>query len=332
VESLKEEANLAKQDARQVEDGNGKESGESPSDDIARSVDPPPSGSFMSMLNEDDRRCLEYFLHFVDGNPRRMKRIINVFNVSRFIAELRCGASRPILPQFTSKLLKMVILVEQWPYRMAWLLQFIEDVKQISTYSVEDSRMKRFLEECFGRGKVRHGESCWDVICRVGILEVYRRVVCELPISSMDSSNMGTIDSDPQLFEGLLQCNGHDEQSSSEGLYAITVHDLRPLGCNMEGGEYETCLRSYMFNMAQAITDKVARINYLGKESIQERINLTLVEIRELQALGEGFEEDIKEARAQLRILQEERKNLGRVAKNLDDDLAKVQSGSTSCH
>jgi hypothetical protein len=35
VESLKEEANLAKQDARQVEDGNGKESGESPSDDIA---------------------------------------------------------------------------------------------------------------------------------------------------------------------------------------------------------------------------------------------------------------------------------------------------------
>ncbi len=227
----------------------------------------------MSMLNEDDRRCLEYFLHFVDGNPRRMKRIINVFHVSRFIAELRCGASRPILPQFTSKLLKMVILVEQWPYRMAWLLQLIEDVNQMSFHSVEDSRMNRFLEECFGRDQVRHGESWWDVICRVGILEVYRRVVCELLMSNVDSSNMGTTDSDPQLFEGLLLCNGHDEQSSSEEQYAITIHDLRPLGCNMEGGEDETCLRSYMFNMPQGITDKVslmmskAMINYVRKDS-----------------------------------------------------------------
>jgi hypothetical protein len=42
----------------------------------------------------------------------------------------------------------------------------------------------------------------------------------------------------------------------------------------MEGGEYETCLRSYMFNMPQAITDKVsimmdnALINYVGKKSL----------------------------------------------------------------
>jgi hypothetical protein len=201
-----------------------------------------------------------------------MKRIINSFNVSRRVAELRCGESSPILRQLTSKILKMVILLEQWPYRMAWLLQLIEDVEQMSTHSVEDSRMKRFLQECLGR-KVRPDESCWDMICRLGILEVYRRIVCELSMSNLDSSNMGTIDSDPQLFEGLLQCNGHDEQSSSEGSYAITVHDLRTLGCNMEGREYETCLRSYMFNMPQGITDKVslmmskAMINYVRKDS-----------------------------------------------------------------
>jgi hypothetical protein len=158
---------------------------------------------------------------------------------------------------------------------MAWLLQLIKDIKQMSTCSVEDSRMKRFLQECFGRDKVLPGESWWDMICRVGIVEVYRmlevyhrRIVSELSMSNVDSPNMGSIDSDPQLFEGLLQCNGHDEQSPSEGPYAITVHNLRPLGCNMEGGEDETCLRSYMFNMPQGITDKVsimmnkALINY----------------------------------------------------------------------
>jgi hypothetical protein len=269
-----DEANLVKQEARQVEDGNEKESGESPSDDIVRIIDLPPSSLYIPMLNEDDRRCLEAFITFIDGNPRRMKRILNGFNLSRRIAELRCGESNPILRYFTSKILKMVILVEQWPYRMAWLLQLIEDVNQMSFHSVEDSRMNRFLEECFGRDQVRRGESWWDVICRVGILEVYRRVVCGLSMSNVDSSNMGTIDSDPQLFEGLLQCDGHDEQSSSERPYAINVHDLRPLGCNMEGGEDETCLRSYMFNMPQGITDKVsimmnkAAINYVEKNSL----------------------------------------------------------------
>jgi hypothetical protein len=236
------------------------------SDDIVHIIDPPPSGLYIPMLNEDDRRCLEAFLPYMDGNPRRMKRIINAFNVSRKIAELRCEAS----PQLTAKILKMVIFVEQWPFQMAWLLQLIEDVKQMSTHSVEDSRMNRFLEECFGRDKVLPGESWCDMIRRV---EVYRSFVCELAMSNVDSSNMGTTDSDPQLFEGLLLCNGHDEQSSSEEQYAITIHDLRPLGCNMEGGEHETCLRSYMFNMPQAITDKVsimmnkALANYVGKNS-----------------------------------------------------------------
>eukprot|EP00984_Skeletonema_dohrnii_P016774 scaffold7511_cov72-Skeletonema_dohrnii-CCMP3373.AAC.1 len=145
----------------------------------------------------------------------------------------------------------------------------------MSTHSVEDSRMNQFLEECLGRRE--DGKSWWDMICGVGILEVYRRIVCELLLmSKVDSSNMVTKDSDPQLFEGLLQCNSHDEIASSEEPYAITVQDLRPLGCNRKGGEYETCLRSYMFNMPQAITDKVsvmmnkALMNYVGKKSSEE--------------------------------------------------------------
>eukprot|EP00984_Skeletonema_dohrnii_P014031 scaffold5864_cov93-Skeletonema_dohrnii-CCMP3373.AAC.9 len=248
-------------------DSNAKGNSHNPDagDDIVL-MGPPPSGLYVPMLNENDRRCLEDFIPFIDGNPRRMKRIINVFNVARRITELQ----RKVSPQLTAKILKMVILLEQWPYRMAWLLQLIEDINQMSTHRVEDSRMNQFLEECLGRRE--DGKSWWDMICGVGILQVYRRIVCELLLmSKVDSSNMVTKDSDPQLFEGLLQCNGNDELSSSEEPYAIIVQDMRPLGCNMEGGEYETCLRSYMFNMPQAITDKVsvmmnkALMNYVGR-------------------------------------------------------------------
>ena len=212
---------------------------------------PPPSGLYIPMLNETDRRCLETLMPFIDGNPRRMKRIINVFNVSRRIAELRFETSSPILTKLTAKILKLVILVEQWPYRMAWLLQFIEDVKQMNDHGVEETRLKRFLEERFGRNIVLPDGSSWVVICRAGILEVYRRVVCE-SMSCTEPSNMGTIDYNPQLFEGLLLCIGEDKQ------YTITIHDLRPLGCN--NIKNETCLRSYMFNMPQAIPGKVSLI------------------------------------------------------------------------
>ena len=219
-------------------------------------IGPPPSGLYLPMLNEDDRSCLEALMPFIDGNPRRMKRIINIFNVSRRIAELRLDASSPIfLTQLSAKILKMVILVEQWPYRMAWLLQLIEDVKQMSDHDLDDSRMNQFFEECFGRDKVLRDESCWEVICRVGILESYRKIVCELLMSRSSVyslKNVKAMDSDSQLFEGLLS-------SASKGPSAISVHDLRPTGCKIEenGGD-ETCLRSYMFNMPQSIPEKVS--------------------------------------------------------------------------
>jgi hypothetical protein len=233
------------------------------SDDIVHFIDPPPSGLYIPMLNDNERRCLKDFIPFIDGNPRRMKRIINVFNVTRRIAELRCEASSPNIPQLTPKILKIVILLEQWPYRMAWLLQLIENVKKMSSSCDEGSMMNRFLEDYFSHVLPVTGKSWWEKICSVDIVEVYRRIVCELlSISNIDSSNLGTVDSDPQLFEGLLLV-------STEGLCAITVDDLKPLGC-IDGGEYETCLRSYMFNMPQAITDKVsilmnkALANYVG--------------------------------------------------------------------
>ena len=75
------------------------------------------SSSYTPMMDENERECLERFCPFADGNPRRLKRIINVFNVGRHVVELRKGKEWSGLVAFKPKLLKFVIMLEQWPYR-----------------------------------------------------------------------------------------------------------------------------------------------------------------------------------------------------------------------
>jgi hypothetical protein len=75
------------------------------------------NSSYAPMMDENERDCLERLCPFADGNPRRLKRIINVFNVGRRVVELRRGKEWSGLAAFKPKLLKFVILLEQWPYR-----------------------------------------------------------------------------------------------------------------------------------------------------------------------------------------------------------------------
>jgi hypothetical protein len=75
------------------------------------------SWSYAPMMDENERECLERLCPFADGNPRRLKRIINVFNVGRRVIELRRGKEWSGLAAFKPKLLKFVIMLEQWPCR-----------------------------------------------------------------------------------------------------------------------------------------------------------------------------------------------------------------------
>jgi hypothetical protein len=53
------------------------------------------------MMDENERECLAGLCPFDDGNPRRLKRIINVFNVGRRVVELRRGKEWSGLATFT---------------------------------------------------------------------------------------------------------------------------------------------------------------------------------------------------------------------------------------
>eukprot|EP00964_Phaeocystis_antarctica_P036713 scaffold20955_cov66-Phaeocystis_antarctica.AAC.6 len=73
--------------------------------------------SYKPMMDAHERECLARLCPFADGNPRRLKRIVNVFNVGRRVAELRRGKEWSGMADFKPKLLKFVIMLEQWPYR-----------------------------------------------------------------------------------------------------------------------------------------------------------------------------------------------------------------------
>ena len=77
----------------------------------------------------------EWFEKYADhmvGQPRKMKRISNSYmGVSRIIAKkLSPKLASSEGDDFRRKLMKMIILIEQWPYRMAWLMVIVQNVQQ----------------------------------------------------------------------------------------------------------------------------------------------------------------------------------------------------------
>ncbi|CAM9617389.1 unnamed protein product [Chrysoparadoxa australica] len=77
--------------------------------------------------NVDEFRAFEDFEGFIDSNPRRLKRIGNIYNVLR---ELKPAWKKQDTARNTRKVIKWLILSEQWPYRSTVLLQFVEDCLQ----------------------------------------------------------------------------------------------------------------------------------------------------------------------------------------------------------
>lgn len=56
-------------------------------------------------------------------NPRRVKRIVNIYRIARILAGDLTSETR-------EKLIKWVIISEQWPFRAAWIMQKLEDDEQ----------------------------------------------------------------------------------------------------------------------------------------------------------------------------------------------------------
>ena len=84
--------------------------------------------------------CDRYTDHF-SGQPRKIKRIFNSYMISRLVAD-DLNLTGDV---FREKLLKLIVLFEQWPYRMSWMVLIIAENIQQQEESLK-SNIKRIKD------------------------------------------------------------------------------------------------------------------------------------------------------------------------------------------
>ena len=70
---------------------------------------------------------------FFDGNCRRNKRIVNIYSLSRHLMGKKIKGwyhNKQVNAELLTKMIKLVVLTEQWPYKISWIFQKIEDMRQ----------------------------------------------------------------------------------------------------------------------------------------------------------------------------------------------------------
>eukprot|EP00931_Biecheleriopsis_adriatica_P076967 TRINITY_DN5061_c1_g1_i3.p1 TRINITY_DN5061_c1_g1~~TRINITY_DN5061_c1_g1_i3.p1 ORF type:complete len:1114 (-),score=181.40 TRINITY_DN5061_c1_g1_i3:29-3370(-) len=193
-------------------------------------------------LSPEEKRLWKRYSPFLDSNPRRILRLLNIYNVSRILQQsLDELIERPSFEE----LLKSIILFEQWPYRMSWLLKVIEadhyqeaelyqeESKTLgSTISRDDSSnsdvgSKLQNEETLGAIFPAIEEYCWDISLWDGShSHVY-----------IDHRSSLGMDSAPELFDQLMA-------SAPQ----LRVSHLRPM----------SLLLRCIINRNQAVEERVA--------------------------------------------------------------------------
>jgi Leucine-rich repeat (LRR) protein len=199
----------------------------------------------------------KYADHF-SGSPRKIKRIINSYMISRYVAD-KMNLKGPV---FREKLLKLTILLEQWPYRMSWMLIMVENMQQqnriIQNHKNDEKKQERLRKQSLVNllAKADHNEERTKALTIMDcldypLLEVYHLLVQGLMHSPDDAHVQLQRDADPQVFEMLLS-----EPSESEPSAILKMKDLAPEGA--EGTPPDT-LRPFTFNIQKHMTDRVQR-------------------------------------------------------------------------
>merc|ERR1711935_1065622 len=81
-----------------------------------------------NMLQPDEVKWFRSLAKYFSGRPRSMGRVINSYNLSRYIVDATMNPAPS--PSFYRKLIKLILMAEIWPYRTSWLLQIAEDTLQ----------------------------------------------------------------------------------------------------------------------------------------------------------------------------------------------------------
>lgn len=189
------------------------------------------------LLTFDNKEVSLFKVHakFMVPNPRKIKRITNIYRVVRLLADDE-HVEIDEATKLHRKLLLWIVLIEQWPVRMAWLLQVLKDDENSDYIFFKEP--KRTLYDIY----IKYVEArVYDTKINFGptaLAESYHRVFI--------------LDADPALFDALLKES------------KLTYQDVGG-GVNRE----KTKLSTYTINMNPALQAVVA-----GIASHREEIDL----------------------------------------------------------
>ena len=194
------------------------------------------------------------YADYFNGKPRKMKRIMNSYILARFVANKMRSDSPSDSHNFYRNLMKFTILLEQWPYRMAWMLLIMENIEQeigirdiaqiqgnLSSSPIGASLISVF--EKFLNGRNDNSDPLSIADCHeIPLFNVYNHVVRVLIHSSDDASVRLQRDGDAQLFEQILM---------EDGGSVLKVKDI-----TLQASD--DTLRPYAFNLQRHTVEKVA--------------------------------------------------------------------------
>ena len=138
-------------------------------------------------FSREELLSFQQISEFMSSNPRKIKKITNIYRYSRLLygkdeTEIfERGESK----HFLRKLLIWIVLLEQWPVRMAWILHILE------------------VDEHSGRFQIQDGAKLYDIFENSAKKLVYQ-VPDNLPLAQQYMKLM-ILDKDPQDFEHLLK-------------------------------------------------------------------------------------------------------------------------------
>mmetsp|Transcript_977 Transcript_977/g.1429 ORF Transcript_977/g.1429 Transcript_977/m.1429 type:complete len:383 (-) Transcript_977:57-1205(-) len=214
--------------------------------------------SFMqSMVDPDENAWFQRFSKYLEGKPRAMTRIVNIYNVARGIAKVKLG-NDAMANTFRMKLIVMVFLVELWPYRMSWMFQIMEnaleeeDLDSLVQHSNEERNryigksMVEVIQQLFSN---KRSEKMTHVFSRVSLFAVYQRVARVLMHSPKHSEDEMSRDSDPQMFEHLLL------EKIGDSNVVMMMSDIIPV----DYVENKQTLQPFIFNMQSHMIESVSK-------------------------------------------------------------------------
>lgn len=158
-----------------------------------------------SMLSIKESKYFHEIAQFFDGNCRRNKRIINVYGMIKNVLGDRIVGwykSSPVTIYTLKILIKLVVLFEQWPFRMCAIFQILENYKE-QLLPIHITNISNTQENDNNNDDIDSLED-WLDVHKFNTLQHIYEIIPKCVLNGKETCNMQCHDYNHYLFEKFL--------------------------------------------------------------------------------------------------------------------------------